>query len=568
MPQPHEQGESKDATSRASCEARSLRCGGRRGFDIQAAMWIVLAVAAMGMWDIDLGGLNWSDAPQHVFDGIFVLEFCKAWPLDNPQTWAEQFYIRFPSLGIFVYYPPGFAAVEGLVFAVFGVGVMAARLTILAYAIGAGWLMFVLGRRWFDRPTGILAALLLITSAHGALWLNDIMLEWPATFWMLAAVYAYQRDRDECKARWAIAMCLVWVAAFLTKQTAGFIVPVLLLHAVLQPDRRRYFARYALVGGLIAASSTIVSYALLTRRFAALPATLLEPTPDLWFYPRHLPEIVGPALLPLVLLGLLTFVLRPDRRVRGLLLLWFAAWAAFSSLIEAKEPRYFFFALPPLMFAAARFLLPREADGSEREISWVSDKPRIALLAILIVAQCVLWRMKDVGRLPDYSETVSVLAHRDDADLVLVDAVRDGQFVFDVYLNPAAREHIVPLRASKLLYARAARAKYGYQQFVESPDDIVALLDKYAIRYIVIESDLPRTHYIDADPPPRRMLRSLLSGDARFRLLDAWPLRCGDPIWDDVELQLYEYADCPERQSREITLSFPGMGRETTFVLP
>lgn len=568
MPSPGEKSESTNATSRSAADATPGLGRERRRFDMQAAMWIALAVAAMGMWDIDLGGLNWSDAPQHTFDGVFLLEFCKAWPLDAPQTWAEQFYIHHPALGIFVYYPPGFAIVEAAVFALFGVGIMAARLTILAYAFGAGWLMFVLGRRWFDRPTGILAALLLITSAHGALWLNDIMLEWPATFWILAAVYAYQRDRDDCKSRWAFAMCAAWVAAFLTKQTAGFIVPVLLLHALLQADRRRYFARYATAGGLVAACGVIASYVLLTRRFAALPSTLLAPTFDLWFYPRHLPEIVGPALLPLVLLGLLTFVLRPDRRVRGLLLLWFAAWAGFSSLIEAKEPRYFFFALPPLMFAAARFLLPREDDGTERTISWLSDKPRIALLALLIVAQCVLWRMKDVGRLPDHAAAVAALAARDDTDLVLVDAVRDGQFVFDAYLNPAARDRIVPLRASKLLYARAARAKYAYQQFVDSPDDIVALLDKYAIRYIVIESDLPNTHYRDADPPPRQMLRALLSGDPRFHLLSEWPMRCGDPIWDDVSLQLYEYADCPQRQTRDITLSFPGMARETTFVLP
>ena len=161
-----------------------------------------------------------------------------------------------------------------------------------------------------------------------------------------------------------------------------------------------------------------------------------------------------------------------------------------------------------------------------------------------------------------------MLANRSDADLVLVDAVRDGQFVFDNYRNPRTRGRIIPLRASKLLYARIARTRWGYEQFVESERDIVDLLDRYGIRYIVIESALPRTHYTDADPPPRAMLRQLLARDDRFVCLGAWPLRCDDPAWNDVELKLYAYPTCPPRRSKKITLSIPAMGRDVEIELP
>lgn len=136
------------------------------------------------------------------------------------------------------------------------------------------------------------------------------------------------------------------------------------------------------------------------------------------------------------------------------------------------------------------------------------------------------------------------LVDHGNADLVLIDAVRDGQFIFDVYQNSASRDKIIPLRASKLLYARAAREKYDYQQFVNSPEEIVALFNRYGIRYAVIESEYPTTHYADADPPPRKMLRELLAHDSRFTLVESWPMKCGDPIWDSVKLQLYEYRDC------------------------
>jgi hypothetical protein len=175
---------------------------------------------------------------------------------------------------------------------------------------------------------------------------------------------------------------------------------------------------------------------------------------------------------------------------------------------------------------------------------------------------------RDRGPLPDYAAAALTLAERPDADLVLVDAVRDGQLILDLYRNPDTRRRIIPLRASKLLYARAAREKYDYQQFVDSPGDILDLLHRYGIRYVVIESQLPDTPYRDADPPPRQMLRDLLDTDPRFRLIARQPLRCNDPAWDPVELRVYAYPDCPPRQTDSIRLSFPAMNREVELKLP
>jgi len=583
---------------------------------------IVIAVLLLGGPGLTEGGLGWSDAPNHTFDGIFVLECVKQMPFDHPRAWAEQFYIQHPSLGIFVYWPPGFAIVEAVMFALLGVTIAAARMTVLVFAVGAGFLMYSLGRRWFDRPTGLFAALLLITCPHGVLWLNDVMLEWPATFWILAAVYAYQKDRDAIRlvpsilwhgplarddtpARrrchslglrfkttlWSIALAIAISGAFFTKQTAGFILPVILLHALLSRDRWRYLRRPAFVVSMVVSVGLIAAYTMSTRQFTALPAQLLAPSLDLSEIGHWLPEILGWPLLPVALLGLGTLILTPDRAARGLLLIWFGAWTVFCLLIAAKEPRYLFFSIPPLAFAAARFFIwpPAPEPSAQRAGSspsavernrpsyrgvrsttdrQSSDAPRIAFLTALVIVQAALAHTKSTGRLPDYAAAVAELASRPDADLVLVDAVRDGQFVFDVYQNPDARNKIIPLRASKLLYARAARMKYSGQTFVETDQDIVDLLDQYAIRYIVIESALPKTHYIDADPPPRKLLRNLLATDSRFTLVEAWSLRCDDPIWDDVELRLYAYPDCPPRNSKTVTLSFPAMGREVTFQLP
>ncbi len=550
---------------------------------------IVMVTLAVGAPGITQGGLGWSDAPNHVFDGIFVYEFLRQWPMEQPRAWAEQFYLQYPALGIIVYYPPGFAVVEAAAFALFGVNIVAARMTVLLFAVGACLLMYLLGRRWFDRATGLFAALLLVTCPHGLWWMNDIMLEWPATFWILAAVYCYQQDRDTRRLRWVLLLGVTIVMAFITKQTAGFILPVLGMHAMMQADRRRFLLRPALLVSIAIAGAIIGAYVLLTRSYTALPSHLLRPSLNLSGMLHWPAEILGWPLLPVALLGLFTLLRRPDRGPRGLLLIWFVAWTGFSLSIAAKEPRYLFFSIPPLAFAAARFMLwgversktsrSAGADDAYRAMRWTSDARRIMLLSVLVAVQLVLARWHFPGHLPTHAGAVAELAKRpggmersktsrSDADLVLVDAVRDGQFIFDVYQNAEARGRIIPLRASKFLYARAAREKYDYQQFVEAPEDIVALLNRYGVRYIVIESAYPKTDYLDADPPPRKMLRELLRSDERFARVESWPLECDDPAWDGIELQLFEYLACPPRMEKTIRLSIPAMGREVEFKLP
>ena len=534
--------------------------------DVLFVALILLTLGIVAVPNITEGGLGWSDAPNHTFDGIFILELIKQRPWGHLREWAEQFYLHYPALGIVVYYPPGFAIVEAVMFAILGVNILATRLTVLLFAVGASLLLYALGKRWFDRWTGLFAALLLITCPHGGLWMRDVMLEWPATFWMLAAVHAYERDRASGgQWRWAVALCCCLVMAYMTKQTAGFILPVLMLHALITGGVRRsaYLLQTRFLTSVLIAAGMIGGYHLWAQQYAALPGELLRLDFEIGQMVSWPAEILGWPLLGIALLGLIGLVLSIRRSASIVLVVWFLVWTGFSVCIAAKEPRYLFFSVAPLCLAAPRFMMK-----SGRAISWGVDRGRVVLLVLLTAIQLWLSGTKSVGPLPSYAPAVTELVARGDADLVLVDAVRDGQFVFDIYQNPEAKKRLVPLRASKALYARAAREKYSYQQFVQSRADIVELLENYGIRYIVIESQLPNTQYVDADPPPRKMLREFLRDDQRFKLIGQWPLRCDDPAWDDVQLCLYAYPDCPPRNSKTIQMSFPAMKKQIELQLP
>ncbi|MFQ5423154.1 MAG: ArnT family glycosyltransferase [Phycisphaerae bacterium] len=543
------------------------RTGGRLA-DVSAGAAIVAVVLWIGLPGISTAGLGWSDAPLHTLDGVFIRDFVRERPLAHPRAWAERFYLRHPAIGLVVYYPPGFAAVEAVAFALFGVSVAVARATVMVFAAGGAWMLYLLGRRRLGRAGGAAAALLLLTCPHGVLWMRDVMLEWPATFWILAAVWAYAHDRAEPRRRWAVLTAVAVAGAFFTKQTAGFIAPVLLVHALIVPGRRAYFGRAVLLGGAVLAGGLIAVYLVVAAHYAALPGRLLRVDPDFWYYIGHFPETLGWPLIPLAAAGFWVLRGRMERSAFMLPVLVVAAWYVFSSMIAAKEPRYFFFALPVLALAAAGCLVGFVGAGGTPAGSRGHRVWRYAACLVLIGVQAYLTPIARSGTLPRYAAAVTELVGRPDADLVLVDGVRDGQFVLDAYVNHAARDRIIPIRASKLLYARAARAKYGYRAFVDDEADIVDLLDRYGIRYVVIESELPSTNYRDADPPPRRMLRRLLARDPRFVLVDSWPLRCGDRAWDAVELRLYAYPGCPARQSDSIRFAMPSMGRTLSLRLP
>jgi len=535
------------------------RPAARNSLDWLATAILIAVTLLFGCREITGGGLGWSDAPQHMMNGAFVRDAVREMPLGRLRPWAEDFYLRHPAIGIIVYWPPGFGMVEAAFFAMAGVSIAVARFAVVAMAAGAVVLLYLLASRWFDRRTGLFAALMLLACPHGQLWLTDVLVEWPAMFWILLTVWLYFRCRDSGRAWAAFATAGAFVMAVLTKQTAGFIGLVLLVHALLDPLARARMKRPAsIVSGLLA-GCVLAGYFLFARHYAGLTTRLIEfDASDPFYYFSKLGETAGWPMTLLAAAGILSLIRSRQAPAGGLLPLWFLAWTGFASLIAAKEPRYFFFALPPLAVWAAScagVYLARVSVGAVAT----------ALVAGLMLVSA--WRSPP-ARLPRYDAAVHALLDRGDADLVLIDGVRDGQFVVDAYVDPVARSRIIPLRASKLLYARPARERFGLEEFVHSPQDVRQLLDRYGIRYVVMESALPRTEYAEADPPARAVLRETVADQNRFELLAVWPLRCTDPAWNDVELRLYRYRNCPPRTASQITLPIPGMSADVTIALP
>jgi len=507
------------------------------------------------------GGFGWSDAPLHAMDGIFLADAFRAWPTADPVGWAEQYYGRLPCLGFVVYWPPGFACLEGALFLLTGPSVIAARALVAACFAASVVLAYALGRRLAGRAGAIAAAVLLMSAPFGLDWSRQVMLEWPAAMWVMLAAYLAVRFVDEPTWPLGLLAGLAVFAAYMTKQQAGHVALLVVAMPIIRADRFTAVPWLKIFLPAGAGLAAIAYYHKLVSPCAKLASYLTAGEthwrhlldPAAWLhYPLRIGQIVGPVTLTLAVLGIVGLVLARRRGLLLLLLVWLGAAYLACTIPAWKELRYgFWLLLPAAMLAGAGL------------VSALPGKARYAAVAAALLGgafQVSKDLSRPVYRLSDYSDAVRWLSLQGDADVVLIDGLREGQFVWDLRRDPPAAARILPLRASKVLYSWAARRRWMYSEYVKSEQDIVELLSRFGIRYIVVEWRLPEgADPQQYDPPPRRMLRHLLETDERFELAASWPIR-DDPAWRNVELRIYRW-DAPHRSESFIEIPIPAAGR-------
>ena len=561
-----------------------------RIIDIVAVLILTLMVLALGCKDIGTGGFGWSDAPLHAMDGVLLHDLARADDRgDDLKAWAARYYARYPCLGLVVYYPPLFAVVEAAAFTVFGISEAVARGTVVAMAVVAVLGLYWVGVQASGRPAACLAAGLLATAPFGVTWLRVVMLEWPGLAMAILAAGCYQAWYHRPCWRWAVLGGLAATAAILTKQTTLFLLALFMVHlvgvsvvAAVRQDwppgasYRRHESDVTMaltVGTAIAIILVLLGlYDLVSSRYADFSRFLVSGRPP-WVhlrwaetYTQYLhwfDDIFGWPFLIVWVVGLIVIVVQWEWRASRFPLFWLILVWLQQTLVAWKEPRYLFFALPAAALLAGKgwALWPR----------WRRFPLGFIPVAGLIGYQFVAGMIAPTHRLPDYTAAVQLLADRGDAGVVLMDGVREGQFIFDVRTNPQTAGRIVTLRGSKMLYSRAARGRWRHTTHRGQPQEIIDLLDHFGVKYVIVESQLPAVSHegrADWDEPASRVLRQVLADTRRFTPIGRWPLKCDEAIWDDVELCVYEYLNPKPRTAKTVSIPVPSIKEDVVVELP
>lgn len=142
-----------------------------------------------------------------------------------------------------------------------GTSEYALRFLSLAFGVLGVPLAHVLGRRLFNRPAALLAALLAATSPYLAWYGQEVKMYTLVVALAVLAIYSLHRTVEDGRARWWAALTVATTLAFYLHILAALFVPVLvLLYFAWWPQRRRHWR-----GALIVLACLTLPYLPLAR---------------------------------------------------------------------------------------------------------------------------------------------------------------------------------------------------------------------------------------------------------------------------------------------------------------
>ena len=485
--------------------------------DIACLLLLAVAVFVLFKTSPTQGDFWWSDAPRHAMDGAFYYDMARAMPVGHLKQWAINYYLQYPAVTVLTY-PPLFALVEAVFFALFGVSHFTAQLTVSVFFLATAWGAYFLARRWVDRITALAAALLFIGAPVMALWGRTVMLEIPTFAFLLWSAYFFLRYLDSTKPRYLYLTVLLVLGAAYTKQPAVFILLayLLTLYAVYKNGlfRRAEFWLSGLlfVVGVIPLGVFTWVWGRSNMQQAVGGAWMTHSrwSATNWSYVASYewPRQVGWIVLALASLYCIGCIFRKDWRLPkpGLffLLAWVVAGYVFFTAIAVSSQRYTIFLVFPLAFfsilAIARCLPARIA----------------SYVAVMFAAGsfCYTLMKHPAPHITGYREAAHYVCSVAPADSVIMfSGWRDGSFVFNVRSLPECK-NVTVIRADKLLLRVAIhRDLFGVQELGVAETKLKDMLGRFGVHYIVLEPEFWN------DLQSMKMLVRVLHQD-QFKLLN------------------------------------------------
>ncbi len=254
--------------------------------------------------------------------GLFFLDFLADMPWRDPYDYVQRYAAQYPALA-FNWYLPLFPVFMGAVMSIAGTSEMAAHTAVLALWLPGVVALYAWLASRVGRAAALLAAVTLLTAFGGStVWDAPVMLEAPSVGLCALSVWAFQRYLDRPAHLTAISAGLFLFTTVMVKQTTLFILPTLLVYALVsQTHRSSIWRRQSLwiVAMVVGALSATAVHAILFGPAAVMSADTPghQGAPSLlsaqrWLmYARSIYLGVGPVVAAMAVLGLMLSVQSP-----------------------------------------------------------------------------------------------------------------------------------------------------------------------------------------------------------------------------------------------------------------
>lgn len=526
-----------------------------------AALWLL--VGALLLPTVAAGDFWWTDEARHAMGGVFVADAVRDWPVADPMGYALRYFAQYPALAL-NWYLPGFYAVEAVAFSIFGASQPVARALVFLFCIVGVSVWYAWLRRGWGTAAAFLAVAAWVTPPVWNLWARSVMLEAPVVTMLVVSVWAFDRYLAAPSHARSVAVGLSLAGALLIKHTAAFMLPALLLYAIATPARHALWRREAIPGVIIVAAALLIDtvHALkfgsqaLSSIFSEIPpesGAVTRWSIERWtLFPKTLWATWGPFMTLLSLAGAL-LPSRGRERQLPMVYAWVLCWYVAVTLVLGgpNAARYTMYVFPALGLLAAR------------PVFWLRDRTSVMAAAVVVVALGVgsnLWRTVNapVPQVDGYRAVAAFVHATGTRAPILYAGKHDGNFIFDLRGLDPGREHVV-LRADKLLLSLAVHKYYGMQSHVRSDEDVKAMIARYGVQYIVLESpDILKLKEFE-------MLRRVLNDARAFEQVAVLPVSASGGADGPSRVEVYRFRDFKPGAGEEIVIPLPHMGREIRF---
>lgn len=467
------------------------------------------------------------DEAAHYVTGLMIRDYVAAGLPRDPMGFATRYYEHYPKVAL-GNWPPVFYVLQAgwtLLFSDSRAAVlllMAVLTSLVALLVVLSLVTeFGLGRALLG---GVLFVAFPLVQEHTAM----VMTEVPVALFSFLAVIYLGRYFDQGRTRDSLLFGLSASAAIMTKGSGMVlvIVPVLTLLFTGRFDvvkKLNFWYPVPIVAVLCGPWTWVF------RDVAR--AGWMEDTVSLGYTQRavaHFPrEFFMSASVVITLFALAGFVVMLHRVRRGTAP---ARWAVAASLVTgllvfhaivpaSLDSRHLLQALPAwAMFAVAGVaLVERRWAASSHPVRWLTYG--VALAGLLHTGWMAPAKLYG-GFAPVVADVVARPENANAVFLISSDASGEGMFIAETAMREKRPGHIIR-RGSKVLATQKWSGR-DYEAVVDNPADLVALLEKEGINFILVDDSIPSALFM----PHHELVRTTVAEDSQnFALHRTYPVR-------------------------------------------
>lgn len=514
---------------------------------------VSLVALCIFLVNISHSGVWFPFMSSHALNGIFYKDMIEGMGFFHPRDFAERYYAQYPSLTVGIY-PPFFYLVEALLFKIFGISLTVAKLTVFLFTLAGANALLLLSRLWFPLWLCVAGSILYLLQPSTLFGQKNVMLEMPFLSVSMIALYYLYTATQTVNSRASFLAPLFSAIAFLTRQSAVFLLPIWFIWITLgrkwKVIKSVPFILGSVFGTIILTPWIIINLTTGRGHLGHLNFQSANIWPGSVFYFRHFSEI---ASYPVIVLSALSLILLPKLTSRDsykFALVWAGAVILFLLPVKLAEPRYAIGLIPPLI------ILSLQVIWFLREKVPSFFRRRNVYIGLMVVLICLHLDSRAVWDSPDirgFDQAADFVARDPNCVSVLYDGYFNSNFILHMRMRDKDRRVLV-FRASKVVFSTRFHIEMGYHDLVKEPSEFYDLLNRYSIKYIIQEEK----DWINT--PANRRLRKWMQG-SKFELVRQFPIstsrfkECGS-------LLVYEYLDYEEKPVTRVELDMPSMGRK------